>query len=107
MIIQLLSEEWPLTLKQIHSKLKRRGKTISGQAVHKTLKEMVKNNLLKRTTNLEYKINLHWIYRVEKTCNIILSQYSSKNTLVETPNRFENFNLLPINKSTVLCQQIS
>jgi len=106
-IIQILSEEWPLSSKQIHSKIRRYGKSVSYQAVHKTLKELIKNNVLKRSDSKKYKINLTWVYRLENTCSNIAANYSSKTVLPIESSCFENLCLTQLHPSTVLAQQIS
>jgi len=47
LIIEILSNEWPLTTKQIHNRLKRNhAKNISYQAAHKTIKQMLEEKIL-------------------------------------------------------------
>lgn len=48
-IIEILSEKWPLTTKQIHHRLQRNyGISVSYQAVHKHLKQMIEEKMLKK-----------------------------------------------------------
>ena len=48
-IVQALSEEWPLTAKQLHNALKRRYSSASTyQAVHKAAKELVEEGVLQK-----------------------------------------------------------
>ena len=61
LIIEILSNEWPLTTKQIFNKLKRNyGLNISYQAVHKKLKEMIEEKTLSKN-KAELTINYSWI----------------------------------------------
>ena len=60
-IIEILSNEWPLTTKQIYNKLKRNyAVSISYQAVHKHLKEMIEKKMLSKNGS-ELTINYSWI----------------------------------------------
>ncbi|MBU2100287.1 hypothetical protein KKG83_03840 [Candidatus Micrarchaeota archaeon] len=59
-IIEILSNEWPLTTKQIHHRLKRNyASIISYQAVHKHLKEMLKDKMIVKDSQ---KILLSYSY---------------------------------------------
>lgn len=90
LIVQILSEEWPLNLKKIHSKMKKQGKNVSYQAIHKTLKEMVANYVIKKDGR-EYQINMEWVCSVKKICSIINNRYASKGELITDSYKFENF----------------
>jgi hypothetical protein len=60
-IIEILSNEWPLTAKQIYNRLKRNyGLSVSYQAIHKHLKQMEKEKILiKNERNLS--LNPNWV----------------------------------------------
>lgn len=62
-IIKSLSQEWPLTVKQIHQKLQRQyGIESSYQAVHKTIKQMLCDEVLEKSKN-SYSISQKWVER--------------------------------------------
>lgn len=65
-IIEILSNEWPLTAKQIYNRLKRSyGVNISYQAVHKHLTQMIEEKkILKNQSG--YCINEEWVQKIQK-----------------------------------------
>lgn len=63
----ILSKEWPLSLNFIHQKItKGYGKTVSLQAVHKSLAGLVKQNILLKQQRQQklYKLNPKWLEQV-------------------------------------------
>ncbi|MBU2100289.1 hypothetical protein KKG83_03830 [Candidatus Micrarchaeota archaeon] len=70
-IIEVLSENWPLTAKQIYIKLQRNyGVSVSYQAVHKQLKQMIEEKMLSKKKT-EYCINKEWIEKIQKNTELI------------------------------------
>lgn len=59
-VVELLGEEWPLSAKQIHAKLKGENGGISYQAVHRTVHQAEKEGVLEKTEK-GYQLSLHWI----------------------------------------------
>jgi len=60
-IIELLSNNWPLTAKKIYMSLaKEHNLSITYQAVHKSLQELIQNNILEKTKE-GYSINKNWV----------------------------------------------
>ena len=60
-IVEVLSETWPLTAKQIYHRLQRNyGASISYQAVHKHIKQMISENILTKKER-ELSLNSAWI----------------------------------------------
>ncbi len=80
-IIEILSNEWPLTTKQIHHRLKRSyGINISYQAVHKHIKEMIKEKILSKN-GAELSIAYSWIKNLSnyaKKLELSLEKTNSK-----------------------------
>jgi hypothetical protein len=61
LIFKILSEEWPLSAKEIYSRVnKSSSKNISYQAVHKTLNFLVEENILEKEMG-KYLVNLLWV----------------------------------------------
>jgi len=60
LIIQYLSINWPDSTKKIHNYVKRCGKLITYQAVHKTVKELIKERILEKQSE-GYALTMHWI----------------------------------------------
>src|SRR3989344_5663546 len=60
-IIELLSNRWPLTAKKIYrSLLKEYNLSITYQAIHKSLQELIQNSILEKTKE-GYQISKEWI----------------------------------------------
>lgn len=65
-IINLLSEKWPLTTKEIFSSLKKYfSLNISYQAIYKTIKYLVEEKILVKTLN-GYSLSSEWIEKTKK-----------------------------------------
>ena len=60
LIIIILTNRWPLTLKEIHNELKKNYSTnVSYQAIHKTAKELRNKNIIeKKREKISIKYNL-------------------------------------------------
>jgi chromosome condensin MukBEF complex kleisin-like MukF subunit len=77
-IIDLLSSEWPLSLKRIYGKLKKRyGINISYQATHKAINELVEEKVLQKVKK-EYKLNIEWVNNLERFSKKIKDIYLKK-----------------------------
>jgi len=85
LIIQILSEEWPLNLKKIHFRINRMGTLVSCQAVHKSLKQLVGVNVIKKIGS-DYQINTSWLYSVNRQCDEISARYASKEPIPVNPS---------------------
>ncbi|MFH1664049.1 MAG: hypothetical protein ABH986_04560, partial [archaeon] len=63
-IIEILSNTWPLTTKQIFNKLKRNyGVNVTYQAIHKHVKEMLEQKMLSKDGN-KLVINYSWVKKL-------------------------------------------
>jgi len=62
-IISILTNEWPLSTRKIYNRVKNMGLDVSYQAVHKSISELVSENVLQRTEK-SYKINYEWISKL-------------------------------------------
>jgi hypothetical protein len=88
-IIEILSNEWPLTAKQIYFKLQRSyGMSISYQAVHKQLKLMLEEKMLLKK-KAEYKVNEEWVQRIQKETELMARKIKGK---------LKDINLLELNE---------
>jgi len=77
-IISLLAEDYPLSAKQIHSKIKREhAVNISYQAVHKTLKELEQNKIIV-LTGRDYSLNIEWIEGIENFSSSFKEKFFGK-----------------------------
>lgn len=71
-IINLLSEHWPLSVKQIHSEINRMNGGVSYQAVHKTIQQMEAEGILEKNEE-GHQLNPKWVGSLNR-------QYSELNT---------------------------
>lgn len=75
--LELLSKKWPLTARVIYFEIKKQ-KLVSYQAVHKALKQMVKEKILAKEGQ-KYQINSEYIAKMrEKWVTIEQKYYSLK-----------------------------
>jgi len=80
-IISLLTNEWPLTLRGIYFKIKKKySYKGSYQAVYKSVKELVQKKILIQT-NKEYEINIPWIKNLQSFTDIVETNYYTKQRL--------------------------
>lgn len=74
-IIQILSNEFPLTIKKVYNHVKKEYKLdITYQAVFKLINEMLEDGILEKSDR-EYKLNLVWISSVHSEVAKIESNY--------------------------------
>jgi hypothetical protein len=76
-IIEILSYEWPLSLRKIHYLLKKRGSSVTYQATHKAITQLIGAKKLKKTYE-GYTLNLEWIKEIHDKTEIIRVNYFSK-----------------------------
>jgi len=76
MILQVLTEEFPLTAKKIYNKIKSSGSSVTYHAVYDRISELVKEGVLKKT-ELKYIISPKWIVNINKQLNQIIIKYSA------------------------------
>jgi len=77
--IQVLSEEWPLTAKEVHKRLgKEFYNEISYQAVHKLLSEMQEQGLIKNE-NKKVELNKEWLKAQKQFFEETEAKYTGKN----------------------------
>jgi len=77
-IITLLTYEWPLTLKQIYTRIKKQYSYSSTyQSVYKAVKELCeKKSLIEK--NKKYEINIDWIKKLQSFTDIVETNYYAK-----------------------------
>lgn len=77
-IISILTIEWPLSLKGIYYKIKKRyGYGCTYQAVFKAVKELLEGKILVEKDK-KYEINTEWIKRVQSFTDIVETNYYAK-----------------------------
>lgn len=70
-ILSILSEEFPLTAKEISARVKRQmGKNVTYQAVHKTIQQMVERKILTKQEK-EYRIAPEWVQHTKEYIHLL------------------------------------
>jgi len=96
LIVQILSEEWPLSAKEIHGRVQRIGsEPVSYQAVHKSLADLKGDDVV-REAGKKFILNLDWIKQVkgfgERLEKAYVSHVSSKEAVEDAAVRNYRFN---------------
>lgn len=74
-IIEILSYDWPLSMKKIYYILKKRYNSgVTYQAVFKSINELTKNSILEKSEK-KYKLNLSWVKDIHDQTEIIRVNY--------------------------------
>lgn len=82
LVVDILLAMQPLTAKQIYFKLKKRyGLSISYQAVHKRLKSLEGQKLL-RKENLDYSIDPTWLDHVDQFCSLVKTRLQTRERII-------------------------
>ena len=92
-VINLLTFEWPLNLRNIFFKIKKQyAYSSTYQSVYKAVKELVEKKVLIEK-NKQYEINVEWIKNVQSFTDIVETNYYAKQKL-------KNFSGLKETKAT-------
>lgn len=76
-VIEILSNEWPLSAKKIHSKIKSNGSQFTYQGVHKAVNELHSEGILSKGEQ-GYSLNRAWLSRAFEQISSAISAYDSK-----------------------------
>jgi len=86
-IVSILASEWPLSAQEIYNRLKKAfGGGISYQAVHKTLKALVEENVVEKVGK-DYRLNKDWISNLKRFSDSLVVEYENKSPKID----FEHF----------------
>ncbi len=78
LIIEILSEEWPLSARVIWNKVKKNySKSITYQAVYKLIQKMLSDRIIIKKEN-KYNLNKSWIKESKDFFNILDKNYDDK-----------------------------
>ncbi len=78
LIVTILSEEWPLSAKEIHSKLtKGYSLALTYRATHKTITQLAEQGVLKKNMK-DYELNKDWISQIHAFSERLQHDYSGK-----------------------------
>ncbi|MFC1691306.1 hypothetical protein ACFL0W_03930 [Nanoarchaeota archaeon] len=97
LIIQILGDRFPLTLKQIYIEIKKE-KDISYQAVHKVIKEIVEDGIVDKIEK-QYFLNKNWIKQQTKSFS---NYYSNYFNIGYNPNQIDESSKIQIFRFTSL-----
>jgi len=76
LVISILSEEWPLTAKEIHNRAKSIGKNVTYQAVHKAVKLLEEEHVVKQLGK-EYSLAEEWIQKIKEFSEALAQKQTS------------------------------
>lgn len=77
-VINILTYEWPLTLRAIFYKIKKQfAHPASYQAVYKAVKELTESKVLSKN-NLLYEINIEWVKELQSFTDTVETNYYAK-----------------------------
>ncbi|HLD58935.1 MAG TPA: hypothetical protein VI977_04850 [archaeon] len=89
LVIQILGEEWPLTIKQIHERVKRQSdQNLTYQAVHKLLVRLSNEGVIEKETG-KYKLSKTWIFNTKQFIASIDRKYSAKEAFLANLSSFK------------------
>lgn len=75
-IVALLSENWPQSVKKIHSTINRQNGGISYQAIHKTLQQMEADSMVEKHSG-SYQLSRDWIKQLKTVSGNLESSYEN------------------------------
>ncbi len=82
LIISVLSEEWPLSAKQVFERVKKQsGESISYQAVHKVLLQLSGEKILEKRGN-DYQLSKDWVAGMKTLFNSLEQRYGGKEAFI-------------------------
>lgn len=76
-IILILSNEWPLSAKKTYNLVRKKGLSVTYQAVFKTIKQLVEEGIIQKDGK-DYRLDVNWLKRMDKESERILGFYEKK-----------------------------
>jgi len=96
-IVEILGVQWPLSIKKIFNRVKKLGVSVTYQAVHKSIKQLEKEGIIKKE-NGSYFLNKKWIKNMHVKFRDIEENYSDNGvpfcgkTFSDSDIKFFSFN---------------
>ncbi len=88
-IINILTRRYPLKTKAVYASIKKEyASSVTYQAVHKLLKELVDEGVLVKE-ELSYKISAEWLKKVSDFLNFVEKSYKDQRPLVPGPSKID------------------
>lgn len=109
-IISILSNEWPLSAKQLYQKVtKETNKQLTYQAVHKILNQLAEQQIILKH-NQAYQLNPQWITQIKNFGQTIDHVYSNESGKIDLPKdlsqpfkiEFKDVSAYPITLGNIL-----
>jgi len=101
-IISILSQEWPLSTKEIYSRTQRElSLNVSYQAIHKTIKQLEENGIISKA-GLKYELNIDWISNIKKFSTNLEKLYNKEGMIYDIDPDFKGTIKLEFNDFSVL-----
>ncbi len=86
LIISILIDNWPLTLKKVYNQIKKKySVSVTYQAVHKAITELKEKKIVEKN-NREYKLNINWIKNIKDFSEKLEESYKKERSCFETGN---------------------
>ncbi|MBN2127166.1 MAG: hypothetical protein JW703_02105 [Candidatus Diapherotrites archaeon] len=85
-IILILSNEFPLTSKQLYYKINSKYKTASSQAIHKTVNQLVEQTIALKK-NKQYSLNPEYLEKTIQFYQNTQNKYTPKTETHQTQNK--------------------
>lgn len=100
-ILVILSEEFPLTVKELYSRITKQGHNVTYQAVHKVIVELIEEGIIEKKDKT-LQLSQHWIHRV-KDYALTVDMIYAKKKQYKLPKTFDKpFTLIFDNYSTYI-----
>lgn len=81
LVIEILTKEWPLSLKEIYAKCKKEFKySGSYQSIFKAVNELLLKKVIVKK-NKVYEINISWVKNLQSFTDVVETNYFSKNQM--------------------------
>jgi len=87
LIISILSEEWPLSAKEIFARVQKSGAEVSYQAVHKLLLQFCEGGVLEKE-GVSYQLSKGWISRIKQFATSLEKRYEGKDAFLSELSTF-------------------
>lgn len=113
-IISILSQEWPLSAKEIYNRIKRQlSLNVSYQAIHKSLKQLEENKIICRAGS-KYELDRDWILNIKKFSTNLEKLYNKEGMIYNIDQNFKgtikwefnDFTVLPVTCAALLADNV-
>lgn len=94
MVINILTKNYPLTIKKIYNYAKKNyNYSLTYQSIFKAVNELLKNKVLIKN-NSQYEINISWIKKLQSFTDIVETNYYAEKIIEEKNKQKENIIIL-------------